>query len=418
MTSRPTSARATDGEMPSLSAASVGDGAGVSSGSPRPALRGRSVPLRPGSTARARGWLAASAVRSWPAGRSRRRVSVARDGMRSVELRPPVAAGALDVLDAVDGSAGRPASRSRAPRLDESQTHALGAVFEQPVSLVLGAPGSGKTTLALEVAASAVEQHGTSPDKILVLGATRRGAGHLRDTLAARLGLTVRGAVVRTAPSAAFTILTARAQALGEPAPTLVTGPEQDLVLAELLAGHAAGEGTDVGWPTTFPEETLELRGFREEAPRPPHALGRAWPRARRPRDARPPARAPRVGCCGAPLRRIPLGDGTASADARLGGALRPGRDRRRGRAHPRDLAGRRQAALGPRRGRRLPGGHRGYGASVPRPGRRRSPPRAARGPRHLRAGLPRCDPGARRPGAGGLAAVEPVARPGARGRR
>lgn len=133
------------------------------------------------------------------------------------------------------------------------------------MSLVLGAPGSGKTTLALEVAAAAVEQHGVSPDSVLVLGATRRGAGHLRDTLAARLGLTVRGAVVRTAPSAAFTILTARAQSVGDPAPTLVTGPEQDLVLGELLAGHAAGEGAAIGWPATVPAETLELRGFREE---------------------------------------------------------------------------------------------------------------------------------------------------------
>ena len=150
-------------------------------------------------------------------------------------------------------------------QLDESQQAALEAAFEQPVTLVLGAPGSGKTTLALELAAAAVEQHGVSPDSVLVLGATRRGAGHLRDTLAARLGLTVRGAVVRTAPSAAFTVLTARAQAAGEPAPTLVTGPEQDLVLGELLAGHAAGEGVDVGWPATVPAETLELRGFREE---------------------------------------------------------------------------------------------------------------------------------------------------------
>lgn len=150
-------------------------------------------------------------------------------------------------------------------RLDASQRAALDAAFETPVSLVLGAPGSGKTTLALEVAAAAVEQHGVSPDSVLVLGATRRGAGHLRDTLAARLGLTVRGAVVRTAPSAAFTVLTARAQSVGAPAPTLVTGPEQDLVLGELLAGHAAGEGADIGWPATVPTETLELRGFREE---------------------------------------------------------------------------------------------------------------------------------------------------------
>ena len=160
-----------------------------------------------------------------------------------------------------------PGAGSPAPvlRLDPSQARALDGALAAPTSLVLGAPGTGKTTLALEIAAAAVEQQGLSPDEILVLSATRRGAGLLRDDLAARLGMTVRGAVVRTAASAAFAILAKHAQAAGDPAPVLITGPEQDLALAELLAGHAHGEGTSIGWPATIPAETLALRGFREE---------------------------------------------------------------------------------------------------------------------------------------------------------
>lgn len=149
--------------------------------------------------------------------------------------------------------------------LDPSQTRALDGALAAPTSLVLGAPGTGKTTLALEIAAAAVEQQGLNPDEILVLSATRRGAGALRDALAARLGMTVRGAVVRTAASAAFAILAKLAQSAGEPAPVLITGPEQDLALAELLAGHARGEGASPVWPATIPAETLALRGFREE---------------------------------------------------------------------------------------------------------------------------------------------------------
>lgn len=133
------------------------------------------------------------------------------------------------------------------------------------MALVLGAAGTGKTALALEIVAAAVAEDGLRPDEILVLSATRRGAGALRDALAARLGMTVRGAVVRTAPSAAFAVLAKNAQSFGDPAPTLITGPEQDLVLAELLLGHARGEGSPVGWPVTIPPETLALRGFRDE---------------------------------------------------------------------------------------------------------------------------------------------------------
>jgi superfamily I DNA/RNA helicase/RecB family exonuclease len=71
--------------------------------------------------------------------------------------------------------------------------------------------------------------------------------------------------MVRTASSAAFAVLHKRAAALEQPAPTLVSGPEQDLVLADLLAGHVAGEGRPLALPAGLPEESLGLRGLRQE---------------------------------------------------------------------------------------------------------------------------------------------------------
>ncbi|MHB1489026.1 MAG: UvrD-helicase domain-containing protein, partial [Cellulomonas sp.] len=106
--------------------------------------------------------------------------------------------------------------------------------------LVLGAPGTGKTTVAVEAVLAAVD-HGVAPQDVLVLAATRRGAADLRDRLSARLRRTTTSPVVRTVASAAFAVLRSRAALLREPPPTLITGPEQDLVIGELLAGHAAG---------------------------------------------------------------------------------------------------------------------------------------------------------------------------------
>ncbi|MFC7023640.1 ATP-dependent helicase [Promicromonospora thailandica] len=149
-------------------------------------------------------------------------------------------------------------------RLDDSQAVAVEAALARRATLVLGAPGSGKTTVACEVAVRALAA-GASPERVLVLASSRRAAARLRDEVAARAGRTVGAPMVRTASSAAFAVLHRRAAALELPAPTLVSGPEQDLVLAELLAGHVAGEGRPLTLPAGLPEDSLGLRGLRQE---------------------------------------------------------------------------------------------------------------------------------------------------------
>ncbi|PJI94751.1 UrvD/REP family ATP-dependent DNA helicase [Luteimicrobium subarcticum] len=167
----------------------------------------------------------------------------------AVRLLAPVAHAARDlVLDP-----------SQADVVDAAARLSPGAAL-----LVTGAPGTGRTTVAVEVAADALVR-GVAPHRVLLLSATRRGAATVRDVLTARAGRTLSAPLVRTVASVAFAVLAARADALDEPAPMLVSGPEQDLLLAELLAGHVAGEGAPLDLPEGLPPEVLGLRGFRQE---------------------------------------------------------------------------------------------------------------------------------------------------------
>ncbi|RHA44075.1 UrvD/REP family ATP-dependent DNA helicase [Cellulomonas rhizosphaerae] len=157
------------------------------------------------------------------------------------------------------------AGAAEVPALDATQA----AVVERVVGgtralLALGAPGTGKTTVALESVVAAVEG-GVDPERILVLAASRRAAADLRDRLAARLRRTSGRGLVQTPAAAAFAILRARSGLLGEPAPTLVSGAEQDLLLSDLLAGHAEGEGVPLDWPPQVPTDALGVRAFRDE---------------------------------------------------------------------------------------------------------------------------------------------------------
>jgi superfamily I DNA/RNA helicase/RecB family exonuclease len=132
-------------------------------------------------------------------------------------------------------------------------------------AVLLGAPGTGKTTTLVEAVVARVERDGVPPDGILVLAATRAAAAALRDRVCARLARTVREPLARTPHAYAFGLLR-RARVLGgDLPPRLISGPEQDRVLADLLAGHEDGEGTPPPWPATIGPELRVLRGFRDE---------------------------------------------------------------------------------------------------------------------------------------------------------
>ncbi|MFI2103918.1 PD-(D/E)XK nuclease family protein [Isoptericola sp. NPDC019693] len=176
-------------------------------------------------------------------------------------------------------SAASPAVRLVAPEpadvvgagvaLDPTQEAAVATALDGDVTLVVGAPGTGRTTVATTVAVRALAGDGGTPGldpgRVLVLAASRRSAARLRDEVTARAGRTLGAPMVRTPASAAFAVLRSRAAAHGDATPTLVSGPEQDLVLAELLEGHLSGEGTGLALPPGLPEESLGLRGLRQE---------------------------------------------------------------------------------------------------------------------------------------------------------
>ncbi|PRY62985.1 superfamily I DNA/RNA helicase [Knoellia remsis] len=155
-----------------------------------------------------------------------------------------------------------PAAAAAAPELDAVQ-ESVASWRGTGVLRVLGAPGTGKSTVAVELVARHVAE-GIRPEQCLLIGASRRGAARLRDQVTARVGGTSTEPLARTFPSFGFGVLRAAAALDGDPAPRLLTGPEQDVVIRELLAGHAAGERPAPPWPERV-RLALPTRAFRAE---------------------------------------------------------------------------------------------------------------------------------------------------------
>ncbi|MBM7505292.1 PD-(D/E)XK nuclease family protein [Agromyces aurantiacus] len=144
-------------------------------------------------------------------------------------------------------------------QLDAPPVRSVGDLVGEGHAAVFGAPGSGKTRLAIELVAERVAG-GLDPAAVLMLAATRRTAASLRDALAVRLGLTTRGALARTANAVAYDLVRARTGR----AVTLLTGAEHDQVIGELLEAQALdGGGPD--WPEALSADVRALRGFRSE---------------------------------------------------------------------------------------------------------------------------------------------------------
>ncbi|MET0954917.1 MAG: PD-(D/E)XK nuclease family protein [Cryobacterium sp.] len=163
---------------------------------------------------------------------------------------------AAEVRPATETTAGQPLD------LDASQRAVLALPVDRSAA-VIGAPGSGKTTTLVEFVADRVAG-GLAPSEVLVLVPTRTGATELRDRLALRLRVPTNGPLARTANSVAFQIVRNAEVAAGRTSPTLLTGGEQDQIIAEILAGDIL-EGTGPAWPSPLDAEVRALRGFRTE---------------------------------------------------------------------------------------------------------------------------------------------------------
>ncbi|HHU09731.1 MAG TPA: ATP-dependent helicase [Intrasporangiaceae bacterium] len=129
---------------------------------------------------------------------------------------------------------------------------------------VLGAPRTGKTETAVAIVLDRIRRGEVTTDEVLLLASTRHAAARLRRRVMIELGGTATTPLARTTSSLAFGILRQQAALVGDPPPRLLNGPEQDIVIRDLLAGHASGAVPEPPWPESV-RGALPTRAFRAE---------------------------------------------------------------------------------------------------------------------------------------------------------
>ncbi|GGF41626.1 DNA helicase [Marmoricola endophyticus] len=145
-----------------------------------------------------------------------------------------------------------------APTLDAAQQRVVD--HEGGPLLVLAGPGTGKTTTLVEAIVDRVENRGADPGAVLALTFSRKAAEQLRDRVTTRLGRTTSAAISSTFHSFAYGLVRAKspAELYSDPL-RLLSAPEQDVLVAELLTGPEA-----VRWPDGL-RAAVGTRGFARE---------------------------------------------------------------------------------------------------------------------------------------------------------
>jgi superfamily I DNA/RNA helicase len=126
--------------------------------------------------------------------------------------------------------------------------------------IALGAPGTGKTTVLIHSALSRIAE-GQNPDSILLITFGRESASDLRDAIALQTSATMYEPLARTFHSLAFSILKMKSH-VDDPDPILLSGPEQESFIRDLLEGDIADGYRQ--WPEDL-HLALTTHGFARE---------------------------------------------------------------------------------------------------------------------------------------------------------
>ncbi|WP_147037581.1 ATP-dependent helicase [Microbacterium aerolatum] len=151
-----------------------------------------------------------------------------------------------------------------------TQDAAQRAVVDAPAAasgVVIGAPGTGKTRTLIDRVVSLLSDHALAPEELLVLTPNRQAATALRDRIGVRIGQATPGPLARSIGSFAFQIVRGAMVHAGEEPPALLTGADQDRIIADLLAGDADDEAAGMlsRWPATLSTSVRASKDFRSE---------------------------------------------------------------------------------------------------------------------------------------------------------
>lgn len=128
--------------------------------------------------------------------------------------------------------------------------------------VVIGAPGTGKTAVLVERVVHLLDE-ALRPEEVLILTPSRQAATALRDRVGVRIEQATPGALARSLGSFAFQLVRGAMVRAGDDPPALLTGADQDRIIAELLAGDAEDAGID--WPDALSAPARGSKAFRSE---------------------------------------------------------------------------------------------------------------------------------------------------------
>ncbi len=159
-------------------------------------------------------------------------------------------------------------------KLDRAQQQVTG-LAPATSAVVLGAPGTGKTSALIARVWYLLGQSDAAAtlaaDELLVLTPTRSSATALRDEIGVGLQIATPGPLARSIGSLAYQIVSAARVAAGRAQPALLTGADQDRIIADLLDGDIADAqharwGLDDLTVLSSPDFRSELRALIDQA--------------------------------------------------------------------------------------------------------------------------------------------------------